>query len=33
MPDGLGPPDDRVLTEMWIDDIAFHTERIGCITE
>jgi hypothetical protein len=32
MPDGLGPPDDRVLTDMAIDDIAFDTERIGCIT-
>ncbi len=32
MPDGKGPPDDRVLTDMWIDDIAFDTERIGCIT-
>jgi hypothetical protein len=33
MPDGKGPPDDRVLTAMAIDDIAFDTERIGCITE
>jgi hypothetical protein len=33
MPDGLGPPDERVLTDMWIDDIAFDTERIGCITQ
>jgi hypothetical protein len=33
MPDGLGPPDDRVLTDMWIDDIAFDTQRIGCITQ
>jgi hypothetical protein len=32
MPDGQGPPDDRVLTDMAIDDIAFDTERIGCIT-
>lgn len=32
MPDGLGPKDDRVLTDMAIDDIAFDTERIGCIT-
>jgi hypothetical protein len=32
MPDGKGPPDDRVLTDMAIDDIAFDTERIGCIT-
>jgi hypothetical protein len=33
MPDGLGPKDDRVLTDMAIDDIAFDTERIGCITQ
>jgi len=33
MPDGLGPPDDRVLTDMWIDDVAFDTERIGCVTQ
>jgi len=33
MPDGKGPPDDRVLTDMAIDDIAFDTERIGCITQ
>jgi hypothetical protein len=32
MPDGKGPKDDRVLTDMAIDDIAFDTERIGCIT-
>lgn len=32
MPDGLGPKDDRVLTDMAIDDIAFDTGRIGCIT-
>jgi hypothetical protein len=32
MPDGKGPPDDRVLTDMAIDDIAFDTERIGCIS-
>jgi hypothetical protein len=31
MPDGKGPPDSRVLKEMWIDDIAFDTKRIGCI--
>jgi hypothetical protein len=31
MPDGKGPKDDRVLTDMWIDDIAFDTKRIGCI--
>lgn len=31
MPDGKGPIDNRVLTEMWIDDIAFDTQRIGCI--
>jgi hypothetical protein len=31
MPDGKGPPDSRVLTNMWIDDIAFDTKRIGCI--
>jgi hypothetical protein len=33
MPDGLGPKDDRVLSDMAIDDIAFDTERIGCITQ
>lgn len=33
LPDGQGPPDDRVLTNMAIDDIAFDTERIGCITQ
>jgi hypothetical protein len=33
MPDGLGPDDDRVLLDMWLDDIAFDTERIGCITQ
>ena len=32
MPDGKGPKDDRVLTDMAIDDIAFSTQRIGCIT-
>jgi hypothetical protein len=32
MPDGKGPKDDRVLSDMAIDDIAFDTERIGCIT-
>lgn len=32
MPDGKGPKDDRVLSDMTIDDIAFDTERIGCIT-
>ncbi len=31
MPDGKGPKDDRVLTDMAIDDIAFDTERIGCL--
>jgi hypothetical protein len=31
MPDGKGPPDSRVLMNMWIDDIAFDTKRIGCI--
>jgi hypothetical protein len=33
MPDGKGPKDDRVLTDMTIDDIAFNTTRIGCITQ
>jgi len=33
MPDGKGPKDDRVLSDMTIDDIAFDTERIGCITQ
>lgn len=33
-PDGVGDQTEtRVLTDMWIDDIAFDTERIGCITE
>jgi hypothetical protein len=31
MPDGKGPTDTRVLSDMTIDDIAFDTERIGCI--
>jgi len=31
MPDGKGPIDTRVLTDMWIDDIAFDIKRIGCI--
>lgn len=31
MPDGKGPTDTRVLANMWIDDIAFDTKRIGCI--
>jgi hypothetical protein len=30
-PDGQLPIDPRVLTNMWIDDIAFDTQRIGCI--
>jgi hypothetical protein len=33
MPDGKGPKDDRVLSDMSIDDIAFSTQRIGCITQ
>jgi hypothetical protein len=33
MPDGKGPTDTRVLTDMAIDDIAFNTTRIGCITQ
>jgi hypothetical protein len=33
MPDGKGPPDARVLSDMTIDDIAFNTTRIGCITK
>jgi hypothetical protein len=32
MPDGKGPKDDRFLTDMAIDDIAFDTDRIGCIS-
>jgi hypothetical protein len=33
-PDGVGDQTEmRTLTGMWIDDIAFDTERIGCITE
>jgi hypothetical protein len=31
MPDGKGPKDDRVLSDMAIDDIAFNSTRIGCI--
>jgi hypothetical protein len=30
-PDGQLPIDPRVLTNMWIDDIALDTQRIGCI--
>jgi hypothetical protein len=32
LPDQNEIEDDRVLTDMAIDDIAFDTERIGCIT-
>jgi hypothetical protein len=32
-PDGVGDQTEmRTLTDMWIDDLAFDTERIGCIT-
>ena len=32
MPDGRGDQTEtRVLTDLWIDDIAFDTQRIGCI--
>jgi hypothetical protein len=32
-PDTVGDQSDtRVLTDLWIDDIAFNKERIGCIT-
>jgi hypothetical protein len=32
MPDGKGDQTDtRVLTDLWIDDVAFDTQRIGCI--
>jgi hypothetical protein len=31
MPDGKLPIDPRVLSDAWIDDIAFDTKRIGCI--
>jgi hypothetical protein len=32
MPDGKGDQTEtRVLTDLWIDDIAFDTQRIGCI--
>ncbi|MDB4981690.1 MAG: hypothetical protein JWM82_2442, partial [Myxococcales bacterium] len=31
-PDTVGDQNDgRVLTDLWIDDIAFDTQRIGCI--
>jgi len=33
MPDGKGPPDARVLSDMTIDDIAFNSTRIGCISK
>jgi hypothetical protein len=26
-----GNSNDPVLTDMWLDDIAFDTKRIGCI--
>jgi hypothetical protein len=32
MPDGKGDQTEtRVLTDLWIDDVAFDTQRIGCI--
>jgi hypothetical protein len=32
MPDGKGDQTEtRVLTDAWIDDVAFDTQRIGCI--
>jgi hypothetical protein len=32
MPDGKGDQTEtRLLTDLWIDDIAFDTQRIGCI--
>ena len=32
MPDGKGDQTEtRVLADTWIDDIAFDTQRIGCI--
>ncbi|HEX2872016.1 MAG TPA: hypothetical protein VHP33_12185 [Polyangiaceae bacterium] len=33
LPDQNEIKDDRVLTDMAIDDIAFNTTRIGCITQ
>ena len=31
LPDGMLPIDNRVLADTWIDDVAFDTQRIGCI--
>ncbi len=31
LPDGMLPIDNRVLADAWIDDVAFDTQRIGCI--
>jgi hypothetical protein len=32
MPDGKGDQSEtRVMTDLWIDDVAFDTQRIGCI--
>jgi hypothetical protein len=32
MPDGKGDQSEtRVVTDLWIDDVAFDTQRIGCI--
>ncbi|HEX4404618.1 MAG TPA: hypothetical protein VH560_07310 [Polyangia bacterium] len=31
LPDGMKPIDNRVLADAWIDDVAFDTQRIGCI--
>ena len=32
MPDGRGDQTEtRKLLEMWLDDVAFDTKRIGCI--
>jgi hypothetical protein len=31
-PNNVGDQSDaRVLTDLWIDDVAFDTQRIGCI--
>jgi hypothetical protein len=31
LPDGMLPIDPRLLNDAWLDDVAFDTQRIGCI--
>jgi hypothetical protein len=32
-PDNVGDQTEmRLLTDLWVDSIAFDTERIGCVT-